>query len=178
MPAAGEQALFNFFSRKAPSKLHGALAANKQPLARNAGAQTPMETIGISIVLVGLLLLVFATTYARNAETGIALETAENNIECSGLSTAIARLYSNRATTSETVSLNSDALLRRVEGNPGGINVGEVSCNYIGSVEMEGGERDSDPGGTGTAGITLSIGQWCLEKSQGTGIAASLGECE
>ena len=45
-----------------------------------ANGQTPMEVIGIAVIFVGLLLLVFATTYSRNAETEIVLETGENSI--------------------------------------------------------------------------------------------------
>lgn len=143
-----------------------------------ARGQTPIEVIGITVVLVGLLLLVFAATYVRNAETKIVLETGENSIQCNGIAAVIARLYSNRANTSEIVSLGLEARFRRVEGKPGGINVGEISCSYIGSVERNAGTKDSDPNGTGTAGITLSAGQWCFEKSPGTGIVIkSAVEC-
>lgn len=147
--------------------LHGGMQAK---------GQTPVEIVGITLFLAGLLLLVFVTTYARNAETAVVLETGEKNIQCNGMAAAIARLYSNRATTSETLALASEARLRRVEGKPGGINVGEISCSYIGSAERTGG-KDSDPDGTGTEGITLSAGQWCLEKRPDTGIVISEGEC-
>lgn len=141
-----------------------------------AKGQTPIEIVGISVILVGLLLLVFVTTYSRNEETGRILDASEKNIQCNGMAAAIARLYSNRATTSETLALASEARLRRVEGKPGGINVGEINCSYIGSAEKDG-EKDSDPDGTGTEGITLSAGLWCIKKSPDTGIVISAGEC-
>lgn len=130
-----------------------------------ARGQTPIEVIAIAVILVGLLLLVFVTTSGKNAETELALETAENSIQCNDMAAAIARLYSNRAITSETIALDFNARLRRVEGKPGSIDVGKISCSYIGSIKTEGGESDSDPGGTGTQGITLPAGLWCIRKA-------------
>lgn len=141
-----------------------------------AGAQMPMEIIGIAVVMVALLLLVLVTTYYKNMQTQQLLEMSKNSTQCSEISSTISRMNSNRATTRETLAIETQALLRRVEGKPGGITIGEITCNYIGFVEMATGERDSDPSGTGATGITLSIGKWCFEKSDSK-IVATQGEC-
>ncbi len=143
---------------------------------RQAG-QVPLEIIGIAVVLVVLLLLVLVTTYNKNMETQRLLETSENSIQCSEMSTTIARVHSNRATTQETAYLATGADLNRVEGKPGGIKVGKVSCRYIGGIEKSTGELDTDPDGTGTLGIALSVGNWCFEKHPDTNVVVSQGEC-
>ncbi len=143
--------------------------------------QVSIEIIIISVIIVAMLLLVFITTSNINMETERVLTIGKNNIECNRISTVIARLYNNRATTKETINLEEEALLRRVEGNSGGINIGGASCSYIGSAEMNTG-KDSDPNGTGEEGITLIIdpivgGNWCFEKSPDTNIVITVGEC-
>ena len=122
----------------------------------------------MSVVIVGLLLLVLVTTYARNMDTQRLLLQGESNVQCGGISAAIARLYTNRATISEQLHIEKQAELKRVEGKPGGILVGGVSCSYAGTVEVDG---ISD-----TAGVTLAVGNWCLEKSDSV-IEISQGEC-
>ncbi len=144
---------------------------------RQAG-QTSLEVIGIAVVLVVLLLLVLVTTYSRNMETQRILETSENSIQCSEMSATIARVYSNRATTYEALHLATGADLNRVEGKPGRIKVGKVSCSYIGGVEKSTGELDTDPDGAGTVGIALGFGNWCFEKQPDTNVVVGQGECD
>ncbi len=141
--------------------------------------QTPIEVIAIAVIIVALLLLVFTTTMSRNMETDRVLIAGKSSIQCNAMASTIARLYNNRATTQETLNLELEARLRRVEGKQGGINVGEVSCSYIGSVAMypEDGKKDSNPDDTGTDGITLAIGNWCFEKNPDTNIVITPGEC-
>ena len=141
--------------------------------------QTPIEIIIIAAVIVALLLLVFVTTTNRNMETDRVLSAGKNGIQCNAMSSVIARLYNNRATTQETLNLETEALLRRVEGKPGGINVEEISCNYIGSAAMypEDGRKDTDPNGTGEDGMVLGAGNWCFEKSPDTNIVLTPEEC-
>lgn len=139
-------------------------------------AQMPMEIIAMAVVLVGLLLLVLVTTYYKNIQTQQIMEMSENSIQCNEMSTIIARMHSNRATTREIAFLATESNLRRVEKKPGGIRVGEISCSYIGKVEKTTGESDTDPGGTGTTGITLSTGEWCFEKSDGKIEISGIGE--
>ena len=126
-----------------------------------------------------MLLLVFVTTVNKNMETEQIFTIGKNNIQCNAMTLTIARLYNNRARTQETLNLETEARLRRVEGNLGGINVGDLSCNYIGSVAMypADGRKDTDPDGMGTTGITLGIGNWCFEKNNDTNVVLTPGEC-
>ena len=141
--------------------------------------QTPLEVIAIAVVIASLLLLVFITTVSRNMETEQTFTIGKNDIQCNAMVSAIARLNNNRATTQETLNLETEARFRRVEGKPGGINVGEISCSYIGSVAMNPADEgmDTDPEGTGKEGITLDVGNWCFEKSPDTNIVLTQGEC-
>ncbi len=141
--------------------------------------QTPLEIISISVIIVAMLLLVFVTTANKNRETEQIFTNGKNNIQCNAMTLTIARLYNNRATTQETLNLETEARIRRAEGNLGGINVGDVSCNYIGSVAMNltDGRKDTDPNGTGTTGITLEIGNWCFEKNNDINVVLTPGEC-
>ena len=141
--------------------------------------QTPIEIIGIAVIIAGLLLLVFVTTVNKNMETEEILTIGKNSIQCNTMSSTIARLYNNRATTQETLNFETEARLRRVEGKLGGINVGNMTCNYIGSAAMYtgGGGKDTDPDGTGEIGITLGVGNWCFEKSPDTNIVITPEEC-
>ena len=141
--------------------------------------QTPLEIISIAVIIVAMLLLVFVTTVNRNLETEQIFTSGKNSIQCKTMTSAIARLYNNRATTQETLNFETEARLRRVEGNPGGINVGEISCSYIGSAAMypADGRKDTDPNGTGTTGITLGVGNWCFEKNPDTNIVITPEEC-
>ena len=139
--------------------------------------QTPLEIIGIAVVIVALLLMVFITTVNKNIETAQILTIGKNSIQCDAVASTIARLYNNRAITQETLNLETDTRLRRVEGNLGGINVGNISCSYIGSVSMDTGQKDSDPSGTGTTGITLVVGDWCFEKNPETNVVLTPEEC-
>ena len=146
---------------------------------RSKKAQMTIEMISVAVIVVALLLLVFITTSNRNMETERILTSGKNSIQCNAIASVIARLYNNRATTQETLNLETEARLRRVEGNIGGINVGEIACNYIGSAEMypADGTRDTDPGGTGETGITLEVRNWCFEKNPDTNIVLTPGEC-
>ena len=141
--------------------------------------QMPIEVIGIAVVVAALLLLVFVTTVDRNIETAQVFNIGKNSIQCNAMASTIARLHNNRATTQETLNLETEARLRRVEGKYGGINVGEISCNYIGSAAMYPADArmDTDPNGTGDTGITLGIGDWCFEKSPDTNIVITPEEC-
>ena len=142
--------------------------------------QVSIEMVIISVIIVGMLLLVFITTSNTNMETGRILTIGKNSIECNRISTTIARLYNNRATTKETINIEEEALLRRVEGNSGGINVGGASCSDIGSAAkytVLPQDFDSYPNGTGTEGITLGVGNWCFEKSYDTNIVITPEEC-
>jgi len=145
----------------------------------NRKGQTPIEIIGIAVIIAGLLLMVFVTTVNKNMETEEILTIGKNSIQCNTMSSTIARLYNNRATTQETLNFETEARLRRVEGNLGGINVGNMTCKYIGSAAMYPGDgrKDSDPDGTGTTGITLGVGNWCFEKSPDTNIMITPEEC-
>jgi len=140
--------------------------------------QTPLEIISIAVIIAAMLLLVFVTTVSRNLETEQIFTNGKNSIQCKAMTSTIARLYNNRATTQETLNLETEARLRRVEGNTGGINVGGISCNYIGSAARYTGlQKDSDEDGTGDTGITLGVGNWCFEKSPDTNIVITPEEC-
>jgi len=134
--------------------------------------QAPIEVIGITVMLIGLLALVMITSYGKNAETLALLEVSEDSIECSQISTTLGRMYTNRASTKETVFLFEEARLERVEGNPGGITVGTVNCEYLGNATLEGVPDVPD-----TDGITLvKATNWCFEKN-GAEVRISEGEC-
>ncbi len=141
--------------------------------------QISIEVISIAVIIAALLLLVFVTTVSRNMETDRVLAIGKNSIQCNAMASTIARLYNNRATTQETLNLETKARLRRVEGNSGGINVEEISCRYIGSAAMypADGRMDTDPDGTGKEGITLGVGNWCFEKNDDTNIVITPEEC-
>lgn len=139
--------------------------------------QTPIEIIGITIVLVALLFLVIITSFVKNNETMQLQEFNENSAQCNEMGATIVRMYSNRATTIETINIEVDSTIQRVEGKSGGISVRGFSCAYVGSVQKSTGEKDSDPNGTGADGITLAVGVWCLEKTPDTNVVATQGEC-
>jgi len=132
--------------------------------------QAPVEIISMTIIITVLLLLVLITTYNRNEDTERLLSTNEKSVQCSRMSSAIARIYSNRAGISETLHVQTTSDLNRLEGKPGQISVGNVSCNYLGRV-MSGNQTDN------TTGIRLSVGDWCFEKSD-SNVAVSQGECQ
>jgi hypothetical protein len=136
-----------------------------------------MEIIGIAVILVALLLLVLVTTYNRNIQTQQLLEISNNGIQCSEMSAVVARMYSNRAITKETLHLSTRADLNRFEGKTGMIQVGTISCRYVGSVKKSTGEKDSDKQGTMLGGLPLSIGTWCFEKRPDTNVVVSGGDC-
>ena len=130
--------------------------------------QTSIEVISIAVAMTILLLIVLIATYNRNAQTQEMLVFNQNNIQCSEISSSIARIYSNRGITSETLQLDYDANFLRVEGKPGSISIGRISCFYVGSVSY-GGLEDVD-------GIDLTQGDWCFEKGTGE-IVMSVGPC-
>jgi len=130
--------------------------AKKQGLRK---AQTPLEILGVSVVLIGLLLVVLLATYTRNAQTEEMLTIGENSILCQEVSSAIASVYSNRATVKETLSLTNEVLFERASSSRTGImTIGSVSCSYISPVQLNTGEKDTDFGG-----LPLGIGNWCFE---------------
>ena len=131
--------------------------------------QTPIEIIGLSVVILVLLLLVFVTTYNRNEDTKRLLLSGVEGIQCNRMSASIARIYSNRAVVRETLHLATAAILKRNEGSPGGIIVGGVSCSYVGDIESQ--------SVLDTTGITLSIGNWCFERGD-SGVLIEPGACE
>jgi hypothetical protein len=135
--------------------------------------QAPIEVIGVAVVLVGLLLMVMVATYIRNEDTQQLLETSENSIQCSDISSAIARVYSNRGVVKESVHFFSEARIERVLGNPGSVTVGSVTCEYIGSIKRPGLPDlfDTDPGG-----IALGKGDWCFQKVD-MEITVQAGDC-
>ena len=145
------------------------LTPKKQPLLQKA--QTPLEILGISIVLVGLLLVVMLTTYNKNIQSQELLETGESSVLCQQVSSAIANLYTNRAQASETITLPRQALFERAEGHIGILSIGNVTCPYIAPVQSSTGEKD-----TGTGGIPLAVGKWCFEKMDHNVLVAQ-GEC-
>lgn len=155
------------------------MLAEKKPLPGKAfseQAQSPIEIIGIAVMLVGLLLLVIVTTAQKNVESREISEMASNSIQCNKISSAIARLYNNRANSMETVLLETEATLRRVAGTdkPGGINVDGQVCYYVGMVKV----KDQGQYDTDVDGITLSTGNWCFEKqSQSSYVEVSEGWC-
>ena len=122
--------------------------------------QIPLEVIIITVVIAGLLLLVIVTTTNRNVETGQILTTRKNAIQCNTIASTIARMNNNKATTQETLNLETETMFRRVEGKTGGINIGDASCSYVGSVAMEMGEKDSYPDGTGEDGTDDGTAGW------------------
>jgi len=130
--------------------------------------QTFIEIMSIAVVMTVLLLLVLVATYNRNAQTQEMLVFNQSNIQCDGMNSSIARLYSNRGITSETLHLDYDATLLRVEGKPGNISIGPVSCFYIGKVSYDALE-DLDE-------INLTKGDWCFEKGTDE-IVVSVGQC-
>lgn len=134
-------------------------------------AQTPLEIIGISVVLVGLLLVVLLTTYDRNIQTQDMLTIGESNILCQKTSSSIARIYSNRATIKETITLTRTVLFERAEGRAGIISIESISCPYIAPAQKNTGEKDTDPGG-----LYLTVGKWCFEKL-GSNVLITPGDC-
>ncbi len=141
--------------------------------------QMSIEIIGIAVIVVALLLLVFVATTSKNIESNQILAIGKNSIQCNTMSSVIARMYNNRAITQETLNLETETRIRRVEGKPGGINVEGISCNYMGSVAMNpaDGRKDTDPNGTGETGMTLGMGNWCFEKDSDTNVVLTQGEC-
>ena len=135
----------------------------------------PLEIVSISVVLVAILLLVLVTTYTKNLETMQFIEANENGVQCSEISTAISRLYSNSATIKEKLDFAAETEIRRIT-SPGGIEVGNVICSYVGSVEYYNSGSpiyDTDP-----SGITLPIGTWCFEKSNGEVVIKEESACD
>jgi hypothetical protein len=130
--------------------------------------QTSIEIMSIAVVMAVLLLLVLVSTYNRNAQTQDVFLFNRSNIQCNAMASSIARLYSNRGIAKETLHLEFDANFLRVEGNPGSISIGRISCFYIGHVGS-GALNDTD-------GINLLRGDWCFEKDNG-GIAVDVGQC-
>ena len=134
-------------------------------------AQTPLEIMGISIVLVGLLLVVMLTTYNRNIQTQDLLVTGESSILCQQVSSGISKIYINRASISETVPLTRITLFERAEGNTGILTIENVTCGYIAPVQLSTGEKDTDAGG-----VTLAVGNWCFEKFD-SNVLVTQGAC-
>jgi len=130
--------------------------------------QTSIEILSIAIVMAALLLIVLVSSYVRNGQTQDMLVFNSTTSQCSEMSSVIARLYSNRAVAKEALRLEHEANFLRVEGKPGSISVGEVSCFYVGTVSY-GALDDTD-------GIGLAKGEWCFGKSDGE-IVLSGGQC-
>ena len=133
--------------------------------------QTPLEVVGVTVLLVGMLLLVLITTYARNSDTQELLKLSENGIQCNKMNSVIARLYSNRATTKETIHLEEIADINRIVGKPGQVLVGNINCPYIGTVTLT-----DTPDVLDTKGIRLAKGNWCFVKEPAI-IRVTVGEC-
>jgi len=132
--------------------------------------QSPIEIIGVAIIVVGLLLLVLITTYSRNQDTIRLLSRSGSSLQCNEMASVITRLHSNRATTKETISLAKDATVDRIAAKPGSIKVGAVSCEYIGNVTSDG-VNDMDAGN-----LSIAKGTWCFEKMD-ENILINEGEC-
>lgn len=139
--------------------------------ALNCRGQISTELLVVATVLAALLLIVVVTTYNTNMETGRLLSESQNSIQCNEISSVIARAYSNRATTKETVFLAENAKLERISGKPGGITVGTITCEYVGTIENSAGTKDIYSGG-----ISLAKGNWCFSKSDGV-IVLNEGGC-
>ncbi len=140
---------------------------------KKKGGQAPIEVVGVSVILVGLLLVVMVATYVRNEETQRLLETSENSIQCNQIASAIARVYSNRGVVKESVHFFSEATIERVSGKPGTIRVENVSCEYLGSIKKPGSPDEVD---TGPGGIVLEKGNWCFWKQE-LEITVVAGDC-
>jgi len=156
------------------------MLACKKPGRKRAmrqNAQTAIEIIGIAVVLFALLLLVLLTTFNRNMQTQNLMEINHNIIQCSEVSSTVGRMFNNQATTRETVTIARATSFNRVEGNPGGLKVGSVTCSYVGNVQLSTGEKDTDIAGAGNVGTTIGIGSWCFEKEPDTNAVITGGEC-